>query len=565
MCCGVQMNEVEGRLPILRLGFFLWCCVIVFHISAGRAQGVDYLDAYWFSPPDNWQPQTLFDPQDISNKSLRGVSLTGGRYWYVQRINVPTTAQYVIDFRNTSVLGHFDHYIYDRHGIQIGHFSGGILSREVNPFMLRHGRLISFYPAAYTIITRLESPFFLAQPEPFVMPMIDYARSVKYGSTLVLIGLGIMSALSFFYLVHYFSRKRTENLFYALFVLCCIAYNSSALLPMSDLAGIHWFYLISLPMMPASIFYVIFVMTLLDISKQHFPILYYLGKGAIALFAVFTVMALAIPNWSLEFDRYSVAIFSVYGLVCGLTLACYRNRIAMLYVLANLTFTIPGLISISLSHIYEYRTLLIEHIGLVAAVSEVIMLAFVSEYRARKNKITLETASKTDVLTGVFNRYYFESNIGHCWSNCCDDQQPLSLIMVDVDHFKQINDTWGHAIGDSCLVHIARILQQCAKRRTDVLVRYGGEEFVVILPNAPLEYAVSLAELARHHVAGALFNIGDESLTITISCGVSSVIPDQETSAAALLEQADEALYLAKRSGRNCVKVFAGEQSAVFS
>ena len=562
MCCGVQMSEVDGRFPIFRFAYVLLLCSVVFQSSVCLAQNINALRAHWFSPPDGWQPKTMLDSADVETMGFQGVSLIGGRYWYVQQIEVSTTAQYVIDFHNTSVIGQFDHYIYDRHGIQIGHFSGGILSHEINPFMLRHGRLISFYPAPYTIITRLESPFFLAQPEPFVMPMADYARSVKTGNTMVLVGLGIMSALSFFYLVHYFSRKRLANLFYALFVLCCIAYNSSAQLVLSDLFNIHWFYLISYPMALASIFYVIFVMTLLGISRQYYAVLYYLGLSTIAVLVVFALLALTMPHWSLEFDRYGVAIFSVYGFICGVTLAIRGSQIAMLYMLANISFMVPGLISISLSHLYADSTLLIEHIGLLAAVSEVVMLAFVSEYQARKNKITLEVASKTDVLTGVFNRYYFESHIGHCWSNCRNEQQPFSLIMVDVDHFKQINDTWGHTIGDACLVHIARILQQYAKRRTDVLVRYGGEEFVVILPNAPIEYAQSVAEQARHHIADAPFGIGNNSVSVTISCGVSTVIPDHHTTAAGLLEKADNALYLAKHSGRNCVKTFT-EQMAV--
>ncbi|WP_428240469.1 GGDEF domain-containing protein [Gynuella sp.] len=520
------------------------------------AQSVQYYQKFWIAVDEEWQPPLVLKSNEIIPRSRQRISLTGGVNWYIQFFRIPEAEQYVVDFRNTSVIGQFDHYIYNSHGIQIGSLSGGIQNSLINPFMLRHGRLVRLFPSEYIVLTRMESPFFLAQPEPFIMPLDDYSWAVKWGNTLVLVGLGIMFALSFLYLLRYFSLRRLENLYYALFVLCCMAYNSTALLVISDLFHLSWFYLISYPMILASGCYVAFVMALLNIRKHSYPILYFLGLNCIGLFSISAVMAILFPHWSLEFARYNIAVFSVYGFVSGLIAALHGSRIAQLYLLANLFFTVPALVAISLSHFNNSSTMLIEHIGLIAVLAEVTMLAFVSEYQARQRKRMLEAASKTDVLTGVFNRNYLEAHIDQYWSLCLSEQQPFSLIMVDVDHFKQINDAWGHSVGDSCLVHVAGILRQSAKRRTDVLIRYGGEEFVVILPNAPLSYVHSVAEEVRSHIEKTPFFYDQNRLSVTISCGVSTVIPNSDMTVYELIEGADQALYQAKRSGRNCVKIY---------
>ncbi|AJQ95956.1 GGDEF domain-containing protein [Gynuella sunshinyii] len=539
-----------------KYGFlYLWCFLAI-QSTVCLAQDVQYHQRFWIITDEEWQPPLVLKSDEIVPRPRQQISLTGGVNWYIQSFRIPETEQYVVDFRNTSVIGQFDHYIYDGRGIQIGRLSGGIQNLQINPFMLRHGRMVRFFPSEYVILTRTESPFFLAQPEPFIMPLDGYSCAVKWGNTLVLVGLGVMFALSFLYLVRYFSQRRLENLYYALFVFCCMAYNSTALLVVSDLFHLNWFYLISYPMILASGCYIAFVMTLLNIRKRSYPILYFLGLSCIGLFAVSAVMAILFPHWSLEFDRYNIAVFSVYGFVSGLIVALRGSRIAQLYLLANLSFSLPALVAISITRFNNSSTLLIEHIGLIAVLAEVIMLAFVSEYQARQRKKMLEAASKTDVLTGVFNRNYLESHIDQCWSLCLTEQQPFSLIMVDVDHFKQINDAWGHSVGDSCLVHVAGILRQSAKRRTDVLIRYGGEEFVVILPNTPLSYAYSVAEEVRLNIEKTPFFYDQNRLSVTISCGVSTVIPNYDMTIYELIEGADQALYQAKKSGRNCVKIY---------
>jgi len=134
----------------------------------------------------------------------------------------------------------------------------------------------------------------------------------------------------------------------------------------------------------------------------------------------------------------------------------------------------------------------------------------------------------------------------------------VSLMMIDVDRFKLYNDHYGHLAGDACLAALGAIFQHAPLRETDLAVRYGGEEFAVILPRAASEGAVLLADRIRQAVADQLIpHLLHESGIVTISVGVATVRPGEETSVSVLIERADQALYEAKRAGGNQVKAWS--------
>lgn len=160
--------------------------------------------------------------------------------------------------------------------------------------------------------------------------------------------------------------------------------------------------------------------------------------------------------------------------------------------------------------------------------------------------------SMRDGLTGIYNRRYLDEQLSIEMLRMRRSGQPLALILIDVDHFKQINDTHGHAEGDACLVHIARILRAATRRPADFAARYGGEEFAVVLPDTVLEGAVALAESIRAQVAASPMPGG---VQLRISAGVALwQNPDQDDGGASLLHHADLALYQAKTQGRNQVQ-----------
>lgn len=160
-----------------------------------------------------------------------------------------------------------------------------------------------------------------------------------------------------------------------------------------------------------------------------------------------------------------------------------------------------------------------------------------------------------DELTGIANRRHFNRSLEAEWRRCQREQQPLSLILLDVDYFKQFNDHYGHQSGDDCLECIAGSLKNSLTRSHDLPARIGGEEFACLLPNTPLEGALIKAERIRAEIeALQIPHAGSSTLpVVTVSVGVASVKPTAESSYTALLKAADDALYLAKNSGRNRV------------
>jgi two-component system cell cycle response regulator len=157
----------------------------------------------------------------------------------------------------------------------------------------------------------------------------------------------------------------------------------------------------------------------------------------------------------------------------------------------------------------------------------------------------------TDALTGVYNRRYMSSHLDRKILEIAEAGKPVSVMMFDIDHFKDVNDSYGHAAGDAVLKQLAaRVVDNV--RDFDMVARYGGEEFVVIMPTTPAEAAFMVAERVRKRVADTPFPVPgrEEPLTVTISIGVATTTdPDEE--AASLLARVDTSLYEAKRAGRN--------------
>lgn len=175
-------------------------------------------------------------------------------------------------------------------------------------------------------------------------------------------------------------------------------------------------------------------------------------------------------------------------------------------------------------------------------------------------QIELERQARTDFLTGLANRRHFMEQASHDLARAKRYAQPLSLLMVDVDHFKNVNDTYGHKSGDLILQHIADIMRE-TMREVDLVSRMGGEEFAVALPNTTEEEALHAAERLLHAVADTeIQGDGGVALHITVSIGVAT-LADKQNDVGQLLKRADLALYAAKNSGRN--RVCAANDSSV--
>lgn len=164
----------------------------------------------------------------------------------------------------------------------------------------------------------------------------------------------------------------------------------------------------------------------------------------------------------------------------------------------------------------------------------------------------LRTISQVDGLTGIANRRRFDQQLELDWRSCCRAQEPLSLLMMDIDYFKQYNDEFGHLAGDECLRRVAQAMQGALGRPYDLLARYGGEEFVVLLPRTDLTGARFLAQNILHKIqALAIAHPLTPGGMVTLSAGLAATVPQEKNQPLQLLQQADKLLYQAKQQGRN--------------
>ena len=179
-------------------------------------------------------------------------------------------------------------------------------------------------------------------------------------------------------------------------------------------------------------------------------------------------------------------------------------------------------------------------------------------WRALKVSGDLERASLTDALTQVANRMQFDRQYAREWSRACRRNDGLAVLLIDLDHFKTVNDTYGHQAGDLVLQHVAIALQQTLHRAGDSVARYGGEEFVVLLPDTDLDGAAGVVQRILKNVANVTLKIDNADLRVTCSVGYAWTHPDQRTQPAELIKQADAALYEAKAAGRNQARYGSG-------
>jgi two-component system, chemotaxis family, response regulator WspR len=187
-----------------------------------------------------------------------------------------------------------------------------------------------------------------------------------------------------------------------------------------------------------------------------------------------------------------------------------------------------------------------------------------SQQQLMETNLELEKLTNVDGLTGLSNRRHFNDYIDSEWKRALRSKNPLSVLMVDIDNFKQYNDTYGHLAGDDVLRKVANAIKQCGRRSTDVAARYGGEEFVVVLPETPFgelqgmgdRLCAAIAAVNIPHAASAVAKY------VTISVGGATSVPRAASSHLALIEVADKALYASKRAGKNRATVVEEEFAA---
>jgi diguanylate cyclase (GGDEF)-like protein len=240
----------------------------------------------------------------------------------------------------------------------------------------------------------------------------------------------------------------------------------------------------------------------------------------------------------------------ISGAVSSLT---PKPRFTQLYLTVMIA---PIVIMSSTKENYVYLTplfsiLWVYYILLARRFSIEYQRAFHIETTLKENQTKLEALTITDALTGINNRQYFDQALDVQWDLASRSQSNLSILFLDLDFFKKINDKYGHLIGDKALCHAANLFKETTKRKSDMIARYGGEEFAIILASTPHKDAINLAETIRRKLEETPLLLGERTIKMTVSIGVNTTIPSNIQNCIGFLDEADQALYEAKESGRN--------------
>jgi diguanylate cyclase (GGDEF)-like protein len=365
----------------------------------------------------------------------------------------------------------------------------------------------------------------------------------------------------------------------------------------------------------ATVFFtVIFTDLLLDV-KSHSPRLSLLLKVSAGLFLLCLLLSLFLPH-ALFITGFLVMLILVILLICsvGIWLWLKGVRLAKFYTLAWVALFLSGFVAsldnlnlIKLDISYHYLLMIGASIetsllALVLALSygqqrqdtfDAQEAALNTERQARATQqemldlqnsakqeleynvqertlelqIALRELSETnreleekntlDALTGIRNRRYFDKKYTAEIRRSRRERTELSVVMIDIDHFKKVNDEHGHLVGDECIKFVANTLQNALKRPSDDVCRYGGEEFALILPSTDLEGAHSLVERVRQYIQDTPLVEAELAISLSISAGIATAIAEPKQAEAALLAFADKQLYRAKNTGRN--KVLAAQ------
>ncbi len=204
----------------------------------------------------------------------------------------------------------------------------------------------------------------------------------------------------------------------------------------------------------------------------------------------------------------------------------------------------------------RYKKLLDAYKRLLKQMRTMVKMSDIMQSKLNCMSSELEKLSQVDGLTGLYNRRYFNEVYQREWQNAVKTQTVLGTLMIDIDHFKMYNDTFGHLAGDVCLQKTANTLEQTVKDMNAFVGRFGGEEFIVLLPDSNLERCSEVAQqiinnIALLNMANAPESCGDK---VSVSIGIGSMIPRKNDKLETLIHVADQALYRAKENGRNCFK-----------
>ena len=233
-------------------------------------------------------------------------------------------------------------------------------------------------------------------------------------------------------------------------------------------------------------------------------------------------------------------------LTIGLVLVAWRYPIGSMLLFSLAVNLLEGILVVLFNRSTDPRFIAVDIILAIRTISFLVVGIFINQLVSQ-----LRRQAVRDSLTGLFNRHYMNEFLGQVLARAARDKSEVSLVMIDIDCFKRLNDAYGHLAGDAVLRSVGRLLEKHT-RQGDIACRFGGEEFLLVLPGAKLADAFRRADDLRGLLDQAIFHHADRPLKVTCSAGVAA-FPEHGDSAETVLNAADDALYAAKQAGRNRV------------
>lgn len=488
-------------------------------------------------------------------------------------------------------IDQLDFFVLDKHGQLQQQLAGDNRPFSLRPVAHRHFYFKLNLPPGQntTIYLRARSAGTLLLPVDITTPQ-QWQASDHNEQILVGIYVGTLLAMLLYNLLLYFSLRERSYLYYVLYI-------SSLGLAQATFYGVGSEYLwpdqylndTALPLFTGltAVFLGLFSRRFLDLREQ-WPAAERVITGIIWLF-----LLVATATFFLDYQLViKAAIVGSLGAPLALMIIAARlwwgGYQPARYFLVAFSVLLVGFLANGLTSFNLTPDNLLSDFGMpVGSMLEITLLSFALAHRlklAREENASLQqqhaeeleqrVATRTtaldqalqdltlanarlqqltvhDSLTGLKNRQFFDQHLQQTWRHALRWQQPLGLLMIDIDYFKNVNDNYGHPAGDAALRQVAQVIANCLRRPGDEAIRYGGEEFAVVLPHTDGEGISFLAECIRSRVGQLQFVWNGATIPLTVSIGAALIVPQAEATMAQLVQEADQLLYQAKQTGRN--------------
>lgn len=374
--------------------------------------------------------------------------------------------------------------------------------------------------------------------------------------------VGMLLSLIIYNFLLFFSSRLKEHFYYACYLVSggfWIALSYGLLADLFNVFGsitLKWH--LSLVVMP--IFLLLFMINIFE-TKKRYPIEHWSLLSVITLLSANFIYGLFDIITALKYSSTLAAVMMVVSLSVTLSMLIRRHPIALFFLIAHGLF-----VTFSILAVFFYKGLtdfnyINSHGVGIGIILEALVLSLIISYRIRllenlkATQAELQLLASTDPLTQLFNRRHFSNSANKLLSNTEQTQHPTSITIIDIDHFKNINDTYGHSLGDKAIKCVANLIRT-KSRQQDVLARYGGEEFIILMPNTSLNDAYLLTERIRKGLEKTNIEVSkNKFVNITISAGIAEIDANtpnlQET-----IDHADKALYQSKNNGRNQSQIY---------